>query len=118
MSFRNLTIGKKITLGFALLFLLLTLMAAIAFTALGAAGKRLTLFAESAQETYTAATLESSMQAVKLHVNDFLATGSPESIAAYDAAKKALDSDLDHAAKVMGDPVRAQQIAKARELLT
>src|SRR5687767_15940619 len=117
MSFRNLTIGKKITLGFALLFALLTLVAVIAFTALGGAGRRLTLFAESAQETYAAATLESSMQSVKLQVNDFLATGSAESIAGYDAAKKALDADLERASKLMVDPTRAQQVAKARELL-
>ncbi len=117
MSLRTLTIGKKITLGFALLFALLMLVAVIAFTALGGAGKRLTLFAESAQETYTAATLESSMQALKLQVHEFLATGSAESIVAYDAAKKALDADLERAAKIMVDPTRAQQIAKARELL-
>ncbi len=117
MSQRTLTIGKKITFGFALLFALLALVAAIAFTALGGAGRRLTLFAESAQETYTAATLESSMQALKLQVHDFLATGSAESIAAYDTAKQALDADLDRAGKIMVDPTRAQQIAKARELL-
>ena len=78
MSFRTLTIGKKITIGFVSLFALLSLVAVIAFTALGGAGRRLTLFAESAQETFVAVSLESSMQAVKLHVNDFLASGSAE----------------------------------------
>jgi methyl-accepting chemotaxis protein len=117
MSFRNLTIGKKITLGFALLFALLLLVAGVAYTALGGAGQRLHLFAGSAQETYAAASLESSMQALKLEVNDFLATGSDASIAACEAAKKNLDADLDRAAKLVVDPVRAQQIAKARELL-
>jgi methyl-accepting chemotaxis protein len=117
MSFRTLTIGKKITIGFVSLFALLSLVAVIAFTALGGAGRRLTLFAESAQETFVAVSLESSMQAVKLHVNDFLASGSAESIAASDAAKKALDADLDRAAKLMVEPTRAQQITKARELL-
>lgn len=117
MSFQNLTIGKKITLGFGLLFTLLLLVAAIAYTALGGAGERLHLFAGSAQETYAAATLESSMQALKLEVNDFLATGSDASIAACENAKKVLDADLDRASKLMLDPARAQQIAKARELL-
>jgi methyl-accepting chemotaxis protein len=117
MSFQNLTIGKKITLGFGLLFALLILVAAIAYTALGNAGRRLALFADSAQETYAAATLESSMQALKLNVNDFLATGSPESIAACDAAKKNLDADLARAAQLIVDPSRAGQISKARELL-
>src|SRR5690606_3930939 len=84
---------------------------------LGGAGQRLHLFASSAQETYAAANLESSMQALKIEVNDFLATGSDASIARCLEAKKTLDADLDRAAKLVVDPERAQQIAKARELL-
>jgi methyl-accepting chemotaxis protein len=117
MSFRNLTIGKKITLGFALLFALLTLVAVIAYLALGNAGRRLALFSDSARDSYAAATLESSMQALKLQVNDFLATGSAESIKACEAAKKALDTDLAHAAELIDDPERSEQIAKAKDLL-
>ncbi|MBC7367017.1 MAG: hypothetical protein H7343_09445, partial [Undibacterium sp.] len=117
MSFKHLTIGKKITLGFGLIFALLAIVAGIAYTALGGAGQRLAKFSESAQETYAAATLESSMQALKLRVNEFLATGSAESIAACEAAKQVLDADLDRAAKLMVEPTRAAEIAKARELL-
>lgn len=118
MSLQNLTIGKKISLGFGLLFALLILVAGVAYFALGGAGKRLTAYAGSAQETYAAATLESSMQALKLEVNNFLATGSAESIAAYNAAKRTLDADLAGAAQLIVDPARATEIAKARELLT
>ena len=117
MSLQNLTIGKKIGLGFGLLFALLMVVAAISYTALGGAGRRLTLFADSAQETFAAAELESSMQALKIEVNDFLVTGSAQSIAACEAAKKKLDADLDAAAKLIVDPERAAQIVKARELL-
>ena len=118
MSFNNLTIGKKITFGFGLLFALLIVVAAIAYTALGGAGRRLSLFADSAQETYVAASLESAMQGLKLQVNDFLATGSAESIAACDAARKTLDENLNAAAKLIVEPSRAAEIVKARELLT
>jgi methyl-accepting chemotaxis protein len=117
MSFRNLTIGKKITLGFALLFALLALVAVIAYLALGNAGRRLALYAESAQDSYAAATLESAMQALKLQVNDFVASGSAESIAACEAAKKALDAELEHASQLIDDGERSAQITKARELL-
>ena len=117
MKFQHLTIGKKITLGFGLIFALLAIVAGIAYTALGGAGQRLANFSASAQETYAAATLESSMQTLKLRVNEFLATGSAESIAACEAAKQVLDADLDRAAKLMVDPARAAEIAKARELL-
>src|SRR5438045_2485359 len=111
MSFRNLTIGRKISVGFGLLFALLAVIAVIAYSALGAAGRRLSSFTASAQETYVAANLESSMQTLKLQVKEFLATGSAASIAASEAAKKALDADLDHAAAVIVDPLRAAQIS-------
>ncbi len=117
MSFQNLTIGKKITLGFGLSFAVLAVVAVIAYTAVNGAGRRFALLSESARETYAAAMLESSMQGVKLQVNDFLATGSDASIAAVDAAGKTLNAELDAAAKLMQDRERAQEIAKARQLL-
>jgi methyl-accepting chemotaxis protein len=117
MKFQDLTIGKKITLGFGLIFALLAIVAGIAYTALGGAGQRLAVFSASAQETFAAATLESSMQTLKLRVNEFLATGSAESIAACESAKQVLDADLDRAAKLMVDPERAAEISKARALL-
>ncbi|HEY5229240.1 MAG TPA: hypothetical protein VIJ19_11910, partial [Opitutaceae bacterium] len=113
----HLSIGKKITLGFGLIFGLLTIIAVIAYMALGVAGRRLTLFADSAKETYAAASLESSMQALKLAVNDFVATGTDENIAACDAARNALDADLLAAGKLIVDKDRSAQIAKARALL-
>jgi methyl-accepting chemotaxis protein len=114
---KNLTIGKKITLGFGLIFGLLAIISAIAYTALGVAGRRLTLFADSAQETYAAASLESSMQALKLAVNDYIASGTDESKAACDSARNALDSDLSKAGSLIVDHERSTQIAHARELL-
>jgi methyl-accepting chemotaxis protein len=117
MSFQNLTIGKKIVLGFALLFALLLIVAGLARMALSGAGQRLTTYAASAEETYAAASLESSMQELKLALTQFLATGSAQDIADVENAKKKLDADLAAAAKLVVEPTRAAQIAKARELL-
>jgi methyl-accepting chemotaxis protein len=117
MSIQNLTIGKKITLGFGLLFTLLATVAIIAFTSLGSAGRRFTLFAESAQETYAAASLELSMQDMKLHLTEFLATGSTQDIATVETATKKLEAALDQAAKLTTDAARAREIVRARELL-
>jgi len=114
---KSLTIGRKITLGFGLIFGLLAIISAIAYTALGVAGRRLTLFADSAQETYAAASLESSMQALKLAVNDYIASGTDESKAACYSARNALDADLSKAGSLIIDHERSAQIAHARELL-
>ncbi len=111
-----MTVGKRIAIGFAALSAVLVIVAVLTYVALGGAGRRLSSFAESAQETYTAATLELAMQSVKLEVNDFLATGSDRSVAAVEKAKGALTAELDRAAEMMQEPERAQLIAKAREL--
>lgn len=116
-AMQNLTIGKKITLGFGLLFALLAIVAVIAYTSLGVAGRRFTLFANSAQETYIAASLELSMQDMKLQLTEFLTTGSTQDIADVEASKRKLEAELDSAAKLIADTDRAKEIAKARELL-
>ncbi len=117
MKLSQLTIGKKITLGFGLLFSVLVIVAGLAYVALGGAGQRLATYVTSADETYVAATLESSMQDLKLQLTQFLTTGSAVDVAAVENAKKKLDADLEHAAKLIVDPERAAQIVRARELL-
>src|SRR5215216_717236 len=93
---RTNTIGKKITLGFGLLFMLLAGVAVIAYLALGGAGRGFSLFASSARETFLAASLELSVQEMKLHLTEFLATGSPDDSASVEAAMKKLEADLDN----------------------
>jgi len=114
---RHLTIGKKIILGFGLLFILLTVVAGIAYNAVNSAGGRLTLFSESTLETNAAATLETSMQTLKLQVNEFVASGTEENIGRYNQAKTSLDADLAAAAELAVDPARAAELGRARDLL-
>jgi methyl-accepting chemotaxis protein len=117
MTIQHLTIGRKITLGFGLLFALLSVVAVIAYNAVGGAGRRFTLFANSAQETYIAASLELSMQDMKLQLTEFLTTGSAQDIADVEAATKKLEGELDSAAKVTMDAGRSREISRARDLL-
>jgi methyl-accepting chemotaxis protein len=117
MSLHNLTIGRKITLGFGLLIAVLLVVAGLAYTALGGAGQRLTVFAASADETFTATSLEFSMQELKLQLTEFLASGSADDIAEVLKAKQKLDADLAAAAQLITEPARAAHVAQARELL-
>jgi methyl-accepting chemotaxis protein len=114
---RNLTIGKKITFGFVLLFSLLAGVAVVAYTALGGAGRGFKLFANSAQETYLAASLELSMQTMRLHLTEFLTSGSVEDIARAEASIKKLETDLANVSRFTVDAARSRDIAKASELL-
>jgi methyl-accepting chemotaxis protein len=117
MTYANLTIGRKITGGFALVFMLLTTVTAVAYLALGASGRNFGLYAASAQETNAAASLESAMLALKMQVNEFLATGSSDSVGQYDKAKTELDGDFAVAEQQIVDAGRAQELATAKKLL-
>ncbi len=117
MNFREMTVGKKITLGFAVSFGLLALVAGFALFAVNGAGRRLATFAETAQETSAAAALESAMQALKLQVNDFIATGAAESVAGFEAAKQTLEAGLARALEQTADAARARELRRAQELL-
>jgi len=114
---RHLTIGKKIILGFGLLFVLLTIVAGIAYNALNGAGTGLTQFSDSTRETNAAAALDTSMQGLKLQVNEFLATGSQESVNGYAESKKVLEANLAQATELTVDPTRAAELGRARDLL-
>ena len=118
MSFSSLTIGKKIICGFALVFVLLSAVSAIAYLSLGAAGRKLVMYSGSARESIAAASLESSMLSVKMQVNEFMSSGSSESIANYDKAKATLDSDLARAQELIVDTDRATEVANAKQLLS
>ena len=117
MTLAKMTIDRKIILGFALVFALIAAVTSTAYLALEAAGKKLSLYASSAQETDNAADLENAMLALKIQVNEFLATGSPTSVAAYESAKAVLDADMASAERNVADPTRAAKLAMAKRLL-
>ena len=115
--YSRLTISRKIALGFGLIFAVTTAVTLISYLALGAAGRNLALYAESADETNAAASLEASMLTLKMQVNEFLATGSDTSVESYSKAKAALDAGFETAEMRMVDSSRAAQVAAAKRLL-
>ena len=117
MTFANLTIGRKIVLGFTLVFVLLAAVTATAYLALDGAGRNFSRYAASAQETNTAADLESAMLSLKMQVSLFLATRDAAAVAAYDKSKAELDADLTAAARRVVDADRANQLGAAKRLL-
>lgn len=117
MKLSNLTIGRKIVLGFTVVWVVLAGVITIGYLSLGTAGGRFAQYASSAQETNVAADLESAMLALKLQVNEFLATGSAQSVDGYAAAKATLDAKFAAAERTIVDRDRAAQLEAARRLL-
>ncbi|MBA3849781.1 MAG: hypothetical protein C0502_07270 [Opitutus sp.] len=118
MTTGSLTIGRRIAFGFTLVFVLLGTVAAIAWFALGASGRKLTEYAGSAKETNTAATLAAAMIEVKLQVNEYLASSTAQNAQAYRTAKQRLDQEMGAAEQIIKDPERHAQVKEASRLLS
>lgn len=112
------TIGQKIISGFALVLLLFALVAGIAFFALGRAGQGLTQYSLGTAETNVSSKLESSMLSLRMSVNEFLFTGTDESIANYTQNQRNLDTAIANAAQLITESERAKDVADAKKLLT
>lgn len=117
MSKASMTVGKKITFGFIAIIGLLALIAGVSRYALKTAGDRFRMFSASAAESHTALSLEAAMTALKVQVNDFLATGTAQSNEAYLAAHRSLLEQITIAEKNIVEPERARQVAAAKDLL-
>jgi methyl-accepting chemotaxis protein len=117
MFLRHLTIGRRIALGFTLVFTLLAVIAGLAWFALGDAGRSLGRYSATARQSLTASTLESAMQDVKLAVNQYLAQGGEAQIKAYEKARDTLVRALDAVIESNQDKSRAGQLAEAKGLL-
>ena len=118
MSKVSMTVGKKITFGFVAIIGLLAIIAGVSRYALTTAGDKFRMFSASSAESHTALSLETAMTALKVQVNDFLASGSAQSSQAYQVAHKSLLEEITLAEKSITDPERAKQIATAKELLS
>jgi methyl-accepting chemotaxis protein len=117
MSIRHLTVGRRIALGFTLVFTLLAVIAGLAWFALGDAGRNLGRYSATALQSLTASTLESEMQDVKLAVNQYLAQGGEAQVKAYEKARDTLVRALDATIAANQDQARAGQLAEAKRLL-
>jgi len=111
-----MTIGRKITAGFTAVLLLFAAVAIGTYVALGRAGRKFALYSQSASETNVAAAFEAAMLQVRMHVNEFLLSGSEAAAQAYAQSKTEADQQLKNAQQAIADSERATQLASARKL--
>ncbi len=111
-----MTIGRKITAGFTAVLLLFSAVAIGTYFALGRAGRKFALYSQSASETNVAAAFEAAMLQVRMHVNEFLLTGTDTAAQAYEQSKSEAEKQLKMAQEVIADSERAAELASARKL--
>ncbi len=111
-----MTIGRKITAGFTAVLILFSAVAIGTYVALGRAGRKFALYSQSASETNVAAAFEAAMLQVRMHVNEFLLSGSETAAQAYAQSKAEAEQQLKIAQQVIADSERATELASARKL--
>ena len=119
MKLSSLTIGRKITSGFSFILVLLAVVAAIAYFAMARSGQSMAEFSKSTGETNSVTKLEASILSLRMGINEFLLSGSDESQANYEQAKKTVDGAVTDALRDLNDrPALAQDLTDAVKLLT
>jgi len=113
----SLTIGRKITLGFALVFSLFAAVSTTSYFSLGSAGEGMAQFSASTVEVNAATNLETAMYALCLGANRFLASGRVGDVEYYETAQKTLDRSVAVALRAIAEPARARDIVAAKTLL-
>jgi methyl-accepting chemotaxis protein len=99
----SFTIGRKITSGFTFILLLLAAVAGIAYYAMSQAGRSMAEFSRSTGETNSITKLEASILSLRMGINEFLLSGSDESMAAYETSKKNVDAAVADAQRDLQD---------------
>ena len=114
----SFTIGRKITSGFIFILVLLAVVAAIAYFAMGRSGLSMSEFSKSTGETNAVTKLEASILNLRMGINEFLLSGSDESLTNCEQAKKAVDSAVTEALQDLSNRTAlAQELNEAVKLL-
>jgi methyl-accepting chemotaxis protein len=117
VNLSSFTVGRKITAGFVLVFVLFGAVTITSYYALGVAGRGMEAFSAGTAEANAATNLETAMYAVCLGANRFLASGRVSDIEHYKKAQLALKTAISEAAKEIIEPSRAREIEEARTYL-
>ncbi len=118
MKSSSFTIGRKITTGFVFILVLLAIVAAIAYFAMGRSGLSMAELSKSTGETNSVTKLEASILSLRMSINEFLLSGSDESLANYEQTKKTVDSAAAEALQDLNDrPALSQDLNDALKLL-
>jgi len=111
------TTGRKITLGYVVVFIAFWAVAVIAYHALNKSGQQLNDYSGSTHETNLAAALESEMLQLQLSTTAWLNDLSDERLAQQAAARRELGAAFDRAKTEVVDPDRAAVITEALRLV-
>lgn len=104
---KKMSVGKKISLGFAVILVLTVVVAFAAFWGLGVAADGFTDYREMARDTNLAGRLQANMLMVRMNVKDFIITGSDKDLQQYNEYLVKMKDFLAEAQREIKNPKRA-----------
>ncbi|EAT15078.1 methyl-accepting chemotaxis protein [Desulfuromonas acetoxidans] len=111
----NMTLAKKLILGFAVVLVLLMAVGGIGYNALNTAADGFGDYRELAKETNLSGRVQANMLMVRMNVKDFIITGSEEDQQQYqDYLQKTMEF-LNQAHELIEDPKRSAMLGVATE---
>jgi len=114
---KNLSLAKKLILGFSTVLILLVVVAFIGFRALGGASEGFTEYRGLARDTNLSGRVQANMLMVRMNVKDFIITGSEKDKQQYADYVKKTTEFLSNAKEEIKQPERARLVAQTDEML-
>ncbi|MCA9731991.1 MAG: HAMP domain-containing protein [Deferribacteres bacterium] len=112
---KNLSIGKKVTLGFATILILLVIVIAIGYESLSTASGGFTEYREMARDANLAGRLQANMLMVQMNISEYIGTGNEEHLRSYNDYLKKMNNFLEEAKREINNSERAAKIKSVDE---
>ncbi len=108
----HVTVGRKIGSGFAVVLVLLTVVAAAGYLGMSDALDGVKAYRALARENILTADLRTSLLAVRLDLKEYLLTRSDTTIAKYEVSRKQMVGKLTEAGKTVTEPSRVTLVTQ------
>ena len=108
--FKNMTVGKKIILGFSSVLIILIVVGFIGYNALSKSSTGFMRYRQIARNTNLVGRLQANMLMMRLNVQDFISTGNENSLKEYEDYVKKMEGFIEDAQKEIKNVDRAAKI--------
>jgi methyl-accepting chemotaxis protein len=108
--FKNMTVGKKIVLGFASVLIILIIVASLSFNALKNAAFGFKTYREIARDNNLSARLQANILMTRMNVKDFFISGSEKDKQEFDKFSEKTDGFIKEAKEAMEEKERAAKV--------
>ncbi len=114
---KNLSLAKKLIIGFSMVLVLLVTVAYIGFNALGGASEGFTEYRGLARTTNTSGRVQANMLMARMKVKDFIISGSDQDIKDFHDYVDQMDGFIEEVKQEVQHPDRSTLIAHADDML-